>query len=48
MYEVWHSSAHRQRFVKKILEPLLAEGPVDTARTDPPNREYGYKLHYTA
>jgi hypothetical protein len=46
-YEVWQSSDHRQRFVKGRLEPLLAEGPVDTTRTDPPNREYGYELHYS-
>ena len=45
-YEVWQSSEHRQRFVKEHLEPIMAEGPVDTTRTDPPNREYGYKLHY--
>jgi hypothetical protein len=42
-YEVWQSNEHRQRFVKEILEPLLADGPVDTTRTDPPNREYGYE-----
>jgi hypothetical protein len=46
-YEVWQSSDHRQRFVEERLEPLLAEGPVDTTRTDPPNREYGYELHYS-
>ena len=45
-YEAWRSSEHRQRFVKERLEPLLVEGPVDTTRTDPPNREYGYELHY--
>ena len=46
MYEVWQSRQHRDRFAKDVLEPLLAEGPVDTTRTDPPNREYGYELHY--
>ena len=46
-YEVWQSSEHRQRFVKEHLEPLLAEGPVDSTRTDPPSREHGYELHYT-
>jgi hypothetical protein len=45
-YEVWQSREHRRRFETELLEPLLAEGPVDTTRTDPPNREYGYELHY--
>ena len=47
MYEVWQSREHRERFVKEILDPILAEGPVDPTRPDPPNREYGYELHYT-
>jgi len=46
-YEVWQSSDDRQRFVKDRLEPILAEGPVDTTRTDPPSRDYGYELHYS-
>ena len=45
MYEVSESREHRERFVKERLEPLLAEGPVDTTRTNPPDREYGYELH---
>jgi hypothetical protein len=45
MYEVWESHEHRERFVKERLEPLLAQGPVDPTRTDPPSREYGYELH---
>jgi len=45
MYEVWESREHRERFVKDRLEPLLAEGPVDPTRTNPPDREYGYDLH---
>jgi hypothetical protein len=45
MYEVWESREHRERFVKDRLEPLLAEGPVDPSRTNPPDREYGYDLH---
>ena len=45
MYEVWESREHRERFVKETLEPLLAEGPVDRTRTNPPDREYGYDLH---
>jgi hypothetical protein len=48
MFETWESSEHRQRFVKERLEPLLAEGPVDPTRSDPPTREYGYDLHYTS
>jgi hypothetical protein len=46
-YQVWQSSEHRQRFVKERLEPFLAEGPVDPTRTGPPDRQYGYELHYT-
>jgi hypothetical protein len=45
---VWQSSEHRQRFVKERLEPYLAEGPVDPTRAGPPNRQYGYDLHYMA
>jgi hypothetical protein len=48
MFEAWQSSEQRQRFVKERVEPILAEGPVDTTRTDPPSREYGYELHYTS
>ena len=47
MYEAWESAEHRERFVKETLEPILAEGPVDTTRTDPPSRDYGYELHHT-
>ena len=47
MYEVWQSRDHRERFVEERLGPLLAEGPVDQTRTDPPSREYGYELHFT-
>jgi hypothetical protein len=47
MYEVWESSDQRQRFVKEIVEPILADGPVDPTRPDPPDREYGYELPYT-
>ena len=47
MYEVWQSREQRERFVKETVEPLLAEGPADPTRTDPPSREYGYELHFT-
>jgi hypothetical protein len=46
-YQVWQSSEHRQRFAKERLEPFLAEGPVDPTRAGPPDRQYGYELHYT-
>ena len=45
--ELTEHGAHRQRFVKERLEPFLAEGPVDPTRAGPPNRQYGYELHYT-
>ena len=45
MYEVWESREQRERFVKDHVEPLLAEGPADPTRTNPPDREYGYELH---
>jgi hypothetical protein len=45
MYEVWESPGQRDRFVEERLAPILAEGPVDTTRTDPPSSEYGYELH---
>jgi quinol monooxygenase YgiN len=45
MYEVWESREHRERFVKETLEQILAEGPVDSTRTNPHDREYGYELH---
>jgi len=44
IYEVWKSRTHRSRFVKEILEPLLAGGPAD-AHPYRPDREYGYELH---
>ena len=47
IYEAWESGDHRQRFFKERIEPLLAEGPVDATRPDPPDREYGYELHFT-
>ena len=47
IYDVWEFREHRERFVTEILEPLLAEGPVDPTRTDPPSREHGYELHFT-
>lgn len=48
MFEAWQSSEHRQRFIRERLEPLMAEGPADPTRTDPPSREYGYELHYSS
>lgn len=48
MFEVWQSSEQRQRFVKETVEPILADGPVDPTRSDPPSREYGYELHYSS
>ena len=48
IYEVWTSSDKQQQFVENRLAPILAEGPVDTTRTDPPTREYGYELHYSS
>ena len=33
--------------LKQDLGKLMAEGPVDPTRPDPPNREHGYELHYT-
>lgn len=47
-FEVWLSSEQRQRFLTERLEPLMAEGPADPTRTDPPNRDYGYELHYSS
>ena len=47
IYEAWQSSDHRQQFVKERVEPILAEGPVDPTRPNPPDREYGYELHFT-
>ena len=47
MYEVWESRGQRDRFVEERLAPILAEGPVDTTRTDPPSREHGYELHFS-
>jgi len=44
--EVWQSSDQRERFREERLEPLMAEGPADPSRTAPPNRDYGYELHY--
>ena len=46
--EVWQSSEQRQRFRRERLEPLMAEAPADPTRTAPPNREYGYELHYSS
>jgi hypothetical protein len=46
-YEVWQSREHRERFLTDRLEPLMAEGPADPTRTDPPSREFGYELHFT-
>ena len=46
--EAWQSREHRQRFITERLEPLMVEGPADPTRTDPPNREYGYALHYSS
>jgi hypothetical protein len=48
IFETWQSSDQRQQFVKERLEPMMAEGPVDPTRTDPPSREYGYELHYSS
>jgi hypothetical protein len=48
MFEAWQSSDHRQRFIKERLEPVMAEGPADPTRTDPPSREYGYELHHSS
>jgi hypothetical protein len=48
IFEAWQSSDQRQRFVQERLEPMMAEGPVDPTRTDPPSREYGYELHYSS
>ena len=48
MFEVWQSRDERDRFVKERLEPMMAEGPADPTRTDPPSREYGYELHYSS
>ena len=47
-YDVWESSEHRQRWVAEVLEPLLAEGPVDQTRTAQPDRDHGYELHFTS
>jgi hypothetical protein len=46
--EVWESPEQRQRFVTERLEPLMAASPADPTRTDPPDREYGYALHYSS
>ena len=46
-YEAWQSRADRDRFVKERLEPALAQPLADPTRSDPPQREYGYELHYT-
>jgi hypothetical protein len=48
MFEAWQSRDQRQRFVEERLAPLLAEGPVDPTRADPPTREHGYDLHYSS
>lgn len=48
IFEAWESTDARVRFVKDRLEPLMAEGPADPTRTDAPNREYGYELHYSS
>ena len=46
--EVWESPEQRQRFVTERLEPLIAAGPEDPTRTEPPDRAYGYALHYSS
>ena len=47
-FEAWQSREDRRRFVTGRLEPLMAEGPADPTRTDPPNREYRYALHHSS
>ena len=47
-FEAWQSREHRQRFLEERLQPLMAEGPADPTRTDPPNHEYGFELHYSS